>query len=77
MGPGIHVDPTKTRDIAEDLEARYSYGLDTLTAEDRWRRALSSWGEGAEVQPRCVVPGAQALVPARLARVEPFEEQKC
>ena len=40
MGPGVHVDPTRTRGIVEELEeeAGYSYGLShELVAEDSWQ----------------------------------------
>ena len=43
MGPGIHVDPTRTRDIAEELdectqEAVRSYGLEQQpVARDSWQ----------------------------------------
>ena len=43
MGPGIHVDPTRTRDIAEELVAggRGSYGLGTEpVARDSWQPRL-------------------------------------
>ena len=42
MGPGIHVDPTRTRDIAEELDGG-SGGRSQLTAVDRQPVARDSW----------------------------------